>query len=377
MTEEMIRPMTLVDYEDPESHVPVKACSPDNGRTVKVYFTPWGIVWHADDVEVLWNDFLKDKVRSALSIDWNDIQNKPSLVTSSELEARLDNLPAPTVKWSDIQDKPTIPSIDGLAKESELLDYAKLADIPKLPDLSGYAKLTDIPSIAGLVKEAELGDYAKKSDIPTTMPWDKVTEKPDIALKQDIPNVSGFAKEIELAEYAKKADIPSIDGLAKETELASVKTTAESALSNAEKAQSTADANTQALSVKADKTELDNYARLSDIPELPDLSGYALKNELPSIDTSDLHKIKKPSEYSDGFYYEVKTLADLGIDLTKYDKSVQNGWIGLVKSERVSIFNTVYVTQTVRMLGSYRPTTFIRNGSDDTWYPFELLNTWS
>lgn len=241
MTEEMIRPMTLVDYEDPESHVPVKACSPDNGRTVKVYFTPWGIVWHADDVEVLWNDFLKDKVKSALSIDWNDIQNKPSLVTSSELEARLDNLPAPTVKWSDIQDKPTIPSIDGLAKESALLDYAKLADIPKLPDLSGYA----------------------------------------------------------------------------------------------------------------------------------------LKNELPSIDTSDLHKIKKPSEYSDGFYYEVKTLADLGIDLTKYDKSVQNGWIGLVKSERVSIFNTVYVTQTVRMLGSYRPTTFIRNGSDDTWYPFELLNTWS
>lgn len=377
MTEEMIRPMTLVDYEDPESHVPVKACSPDNGRTVKVYFTPWGIVWHADDVEVLWNDFLKDKVKSALSIDWNDIQNKPSLVTSSELEARLDNLPAPTVKWSDIQDKPTIPSIDGLAKESELLDYAKLADIPKLPDLSGYAKLTDIPSIAGLVKEAELGDYAKKSDIPTTMPWDKVTEKPDIALKQDIPNVSGFAKEIELAEYAKKADIPSIDGLAKETELASVKTTAESALSNAEKAQSTADANTQALSVKADKTELDNYARLSDIHELPDLSGYALKNELPSIDTSDLHKIKKPSDYSDGFSYEVKALSDLGIDLTKYDKSVQNGWIGLVKSERVSIFNTVYVTQTVRVLGSYRPSTFIRNGSNDTWYPFELLNTWS
>lgn len=73
----------------------------------------------------------------------------------------------------------------------------------------------------------------------------------------------------------------------------------------------------------------------------------------------------------------MKALSDLGIDLTKYDKSVQNGWIGLVKSERVSIFNTVYVTQTVRVLGSYRPSTFIRNGSNDTWYPFELLNTWS
>lgn len=432
MTEEMIRPMTLVDYEDPESHVPVKACSPDNGRTVKVYFTPWGIVWHADDVEVLWNDFLKDKVKSALSIDWNDIQNKPSLVTSSELEARLDNLPAPTVKWSDIQDKPTIPSIDGLAKESELLDYAKLADIPKLPDLSGYAKLTDIPSIAGLVKEAELADYAKKSDIPTTMPWDKVTEKPDIALKQDIPNVSGFAKETELAEYAKKADIPSIDGLAKETELAGVKATADSAKSEAEQVQSTADANSKALQNVYTKEEADrkywtaeqeqNASNVKSVNKIePDdqgnvdinLTGFAKINDIPKsmswenitgkpdlvtndqlannmehalatidqaktkIDTSDLHKIKKPSDYSDGFSYEVKTLSDLGIDLTKYDKSVQNGWIGLVKSERVSISNTVYVTQSVRVLGSYRPSTFIRNGSDDTWYPFELLNTWS
>ncbi|HJA23220.1 MAG TPA: hypothetical protein H9958_03225 [Candidatus Limosilactobacillus intestinavium] len=86
MTEEMIRPMTLVDYEDPESHVPVKACSPDNGRTVKIYFTPWGIVWHADDVEVLWNDFLLDKVKSVMSFSWDQIQGKPELVVKSDLK---------------------------------------------------------------------------------------------------------------------------------------------------------------------------------------------------------------------------------------------------------------------------------------------------
>ncbi len=302
MTEELIRPMTLVDYEDLKSHVPVKACSPDNGRTVKIYFTPWGIVWHADDVEVLWNDFLKDKVKSALSIDWNNIQNKPKFVTPDELEARLDKLSIPTIKWADVKDKPVIPSVAGLAKESELSNYAKLSDIPKLPDLSGYALKSELPSLKG---------------------------------------------------YAKLTDIPSVTNLASQSDLNNVKATADSAKSKAEQAQSTADANTKKF------------------------ADYVSKAELQSIDTSNLHKIKKPSEYSDGFSYEVKALSDLGIDLTKYDKSVQNGWIGLVKSERVSVLNTVYVTQSVRVLGSYRPSTFIRNGSDDTWYPFELLNTWS
>lgn len=94
------------------------------------------------------------------------------------------------------------------------------------------------------------------------------------------------------------------------------------------------------------------------------------------IDQDNSDKSKKPSEYSEGFSYEVKALSDLGIDLTKYDTSVQSGWIGLVKSVQVSMFSTVYVTQTVRVLGSYRPTTFIRNGSDDSWYPFELVTTW-
>lgn len=118
MTETKIRPMTLVDYIDPGSGVPVKACSPDNGQTYKIYFTPWGIVWHADDVEVLWNDFLKDKVNTATSVDWDNIQNKP-----------------------------VIPSVEGLVKESELSNYAKLSDIPKLPDTSNFANMADLDKL--------------------------------------------------------------------------------------------------------------------------------------------------------------------------------------------------------------------------------------
>lgn len=101
MTETKIRPMTLVDYIDPGSGVPVKACSPDNGQTYKIYFTPWGIVWHADDVEVLWNDFLLDKVKAVMSgslnVDWSDIQNKPAVATQEDLK-NIELKPGPAGK---------------------------------------------------------------------------------------------------------------------------------------------------------------------------------------------------------------------------------------------------------------------------------------
>ena len=234
--------------------------SPDNGKTFVVTDTTFGRKFRQQDADRLW-PFLKDKITTALSIDWDNIQNKPKFVTPDELETRLDKLSVPTVKWADIEDKPPIPSIEGLAKESELTDYAKKSEIPKSPDLSnyalkselpslkGYAKLTDIPSIAGLVKEAELADYAKKSDIPKmpdlsgyakttdipkSMTWDQITGKPNLALSSDIPSLDG---------YAKLTDIPSVTGLVKETELS-------------------------------------DYVRKSDLPTMPDLSGYATISSL-------------------------------------------------------------------------------------------------
>ena len=153
MTETKIRPMTLVDYIDPGSGVPVKACSPDNGQTYKIYFTPWGIVWHADDVEVLWNDFLLDKVKSIMSIDWDSIKNKPKLVTQDQLNERLAKLSVPTINWSDIQNKP------------DLSQYVTRDELPAQPDLSGYAKIDDIPQ---------------------SMTWSQITGKPNVATKDDV-----------------------------------------------------------------------------------------------------------------------------------------------------------------------------------------------
>lgn len=214
--------------------------------------------------------------------------------------------------------------------------------------------------------------------------WDDIKGKPNVALKSDLPDLSG---------YALKEDLPApvdLSGYAKTDAVEAVKTTAESALNNAKKAQSTADANSKTLANKVDRNELPviptdlvHTAELDQVranitkAQQMATDAVALANSVKAtIDTTNLHQVKKPSEYSEGFSYEVKALADLGIDLSKYDTSVQNGWIGLVKSARMSVFKSVYVTQTVRVLGSYRPTTFVRNGSSDSWYPWELITTW-
>lgn len=93
-----------------------------------------------------------------------------------------------------------------------------------------------------------LKDKIKRAGVDVsnlTIPWDKVTNKPNI---------------------------PDVSNLAKLTDVHTVEATAESAVSKAEKAQSTAEANSKALADKANKSEI------------PNLSGYALKSELPSLD---------------------------------------------------------------------------------------------
>lgn len=498
---------------DPDTGFYTLSCSTDNGLHYQVILTADGRKFSDKDAASFW-PFLKKYVSSLIdgaTIEWADIKGKPEVITKDQLEERLAKLAIPTsFSWNDITDKP------------------KLALKDDIPSLDGYAKLTDIPSVSGLVKEAELADYAKLADVPKSMSWNQITGKPILALKSDIPNVSGFLKQADLADYAKKADIPqapdlsvyakksdipSLDGYAKMSDLPSVtglvkqtdlvgyaktsevdevKATADSALSNAEKAQSTADANSKALSVKANKSEIPDIsglAKKSDIPVLPDLNSYALKSELPSlsgyarlsdipsvaglvkeaeladyakksdipapvdlsgyaktdvvdavktvadkaqaiadtnsklletkadrkdlptvptdlvhsaeldqvrtdvsqakqdaaqavnvaknakaaIDTSDEFTVKKPSEYSEGFSYELKEVFELIPDRSNLDVTAQEGYQAIVTTEACQ----GYARQTVKVIDSERPLTFIRNGIGSTWYPFEQINTWS
>ena len=321
---------------DPSTGFYALSCSTDNGLHYEDVITSDGFKFSEKAAKKFW-PFLKKYVSSLIdgvTIEWAEVKGKPEVITKDQLEERLSKLAiSKSFSWNDITDRPS--------------------------DLVHEQALQDVKSTASSAKElAEknaslLDNKADVGQIPKTMSWGNITEKPRLALESDIPSLDG---------YAKLSQIPSIDGLVREAEL-------------------TAYAKHNELPVIP--TDLVHSAELdkanADIAQAKQMANDAValaNNARTIIDTSNIHRIKKPSEYSEGFSYEVKALSDLGIDLTKYDTSVQNGWIGLVKSVQVSVFNSVYVTQTVRVLGSYRPTTFIRNGSGDSWYPFELVTTW-
>lgn len=420
---------------DPDTGFYTLSCSTDNGLHYQVILTADGRKFSDKDATSFW-PFLKKYVSSLIdgvTIEWADIKGKPEVITKDQLEERLAKLAIPTsFSWNDITDKP------------------KLALKDDIPSLDGYAKLTDIPSVAGLVKEAELADYAKLTDVPKSMSWSQVTDKPILALKSDIPNVSGFLKQADLAGYAKKTDIPSLDdyakktdipkgpdlsvyakktdipsldgyakmsdlpsvtGLVKQTDLVGyaklsdipkppdltpyaktsevdeVKATADSALSKAEEAQSTADANSKALAAKVDRSELPvvptdlvHTAEMEQVKETANQAAQtasqamsAAKSAKPAIDTSDEFTVKKPSEYSEGFSYELKEVFELIPDRSNLDSTAQEGYQAIVTTEVCK----GYARQTVKVIDSERPLTFIRNGIGSTWYPFEQINTWS
>lgn len=398
--------------------------SSDNGANYKLLVGTQGRIFYPEDARNLWpylKDFVSEQLASAISLDWNNIKNKP-----------------------DVALKTDIPSLTDYAKKSDLPkldDYAKKTDIPQAPDLTGYAKLSDIPSMTGLVKEAELADYAKLADVPKSMSWNQITDKPILALKSDIPNVSGFLKQADLADYAKKTDIPktpdlsvyakktdipSLDGYAKMSDLPSVtglvkeaelkdyaklsdipkppdltpyaktsevdevKATADSALSNAEKAQSTADANTKALADKVDRSELPvvptdlvHTAELekvkSDVTQAKQDSANALavaKSASTTLDDSKEFVAKKPSEYSEGFSRELKAAGILEVNQTTLGKSLTYSTIGLLTSVAIDSYGSRCVRQRFEVIDSDYPYTFVRTGTGNVWYPWHGITEW-
>lgn len=80
-------------------------CSPDNGITNRIYWTIYGRKFYQEDADRLW-PLLIDKVKSVMSVSWDQIQGKPVLVTKGELDQRLSSL--------------DILSVDGLVKQTDL-----------------------------------------------------------------------------------------------------------------------------------------------------------------------------------------------------------------------------------------------------------------
>lgn len=225
--------------------------------------------------------------------------------------------------------------------------------IPKLgPDGSFFFNREDAHRMLPYLK----GFITQQIQAALLLTWDNIKGKPDLVLRSDL---SGYAK------------LDTVDA---------VKATAESALSSAEKAQSTANANSKKFGdyVTTDKWQEYNTALESAIASQMDGCTKKTENALAiaksaktTIDVSDEMTVKKPSEYSEGFFHELKQVAAMIPDRSGLDKSAQAGSIAVLST--MSYGN--YARQTLKVLDSQRPMTFIRNGSGDTWYPWETVTT--
>lgn len=159
------------------------------------------------------------------------------------------------------------------------------------------------------------GFVSKQIASAVSLTWDNIKGKPDVALKSDLPVVP--TDLVHTAELEKvKSDVTQ------------AKQDAAQAVANTESAKVT-------------------------------------------IDTSNIHQIKKPSEYSEGFSHELKRVAVMIPDRSDLIENAQAGTIGILST----VSYGGYAHQTLKVLDSQRPMTFIRNGSDNTWYPWETVTT--
>ena len=104
--------------------------------------------------------------------------------------------------------------VDGKITEAKGEVEGKLAD---------YAKKTELPSVEGLAKASEVeSTYAKKTELPDVS---GLATKAEVAAIT-VPSIEGLAKTTEvdtkLADYAKKTELPDISGLATKAELPSI-----------------------------------------------------------------------------------------------------------------------------------------------------------
>ena len=89
------------------------------------------------------------------------------------------------------------------------------------------------------------------------------------------------------------------------------------------------------------------------------------------IDSTSQTTNKKPSEYPEGFYREVKSMAVMGINRSQLAADGRDGNTALVLTYSYGGF----VRQTVMVMDCQRPMTFKRNGRVNQWFPWEVVTT--
>lgn len=106
--------------------------------------------------------------------------------------------------------------------------------------------------------------------------------------------------------------------------------------------------------------------------QITDLQTAVKTQQSAAIDTSSQSTNKKPSDYSDGIFHEVKYISALGIDRSELDVTAQAGTQVFLTTKA---YNS-YARQTAEVFDSNRPITFIRTGHNSTWNSWEVMTTW-
>lgn len=195
-----------------------------------------------------------------------------------------------------------VPSIEGLAKESEV--EAKLADYAKTAEVAAtYATKEAVNAINGLDTDtiATLKNLSQHSDLTAiankvdnvytkTETDDKLATKADVTA---IPSVEGFAKATDVeTTYAKKSELPDVFNLATKQEvtdaIAGIQVPSIEGLAKvtdvdtklATKADVSAIPNISNLATKEEVSAVDNkLATKADVSAIPDVSGLLTKAE--------------------------------------------------------------------------------------------------
>ena len=194
---------------------------------------------------------------------------------------------------------------------------------------------------------------AKTSDLTTALSGkannsDIQSLRTELAQKADtsaIPNVSSFITATALTPYALKTDIPTVpdvSGFARKDEIPNVSAFVTQAALQPYALRSELPQN----------PDLSGYALKSEIPQLPDLSAYARKSELPSIaglvSNTELAAALAPKvDRSELSGYALKSDIPEGQDLSQYAKKSELPSVaGLETTKAVDAKLSQYVKKT-------------------------------
>ena len=275
------------------------------------------------------------------------------LVKKTDLPA-LDTI-ATKQEISDAVAAIQVPSIEGLAKESEveakLADYAKTAEVAStyatkeavnaingldadtiatLKNLSEHSDLTAIANkVDNVYTKAETDDkLATKADVTAIPSVEGLAKATDIestyAKKSELPDVSGLATKQEVTEAVAGVQVPSIEGLAKVTDVdaklaAKADVTAIPDISNLATKEEVTAVDTK-LATKADSSAIPSIEGLAKTSEVE--ATYAKKSELPSIEglatkaevTEAVTGLAKASEVAEMYATKEAVNAVAGLD---------------------------------------------------------------